>query len=233
MTQVHDSRQPHPAPNAFGPHQAPYQAPPAFGPGPYLPPAPGHGAPVGLGYGRPPAPPRRHTGAIVGSIVAVLVLAGLGVGALFLFGSRQLDTAEAERQIVSITEEQTGVTVTDVSCPVDVELAAGTVTTCTAAVEGQQVTYTVEQTDDEGTVRIDSDQVFVQVADVEANLTEQFATEAGLSVVATCDAGDRTVLVAADGLELTCEASLVDDPGDTGTVTALIDAEGTVTFDAA
>ncbi len=165
-------------------------------------------------------------------IGALVLLAGLGVGALFLFGSQQLDTAEAERQIVSITEEQTGVTVTDVSCPDDVELAAGTVTTCTAVVEGQEVTYTVEQTDDEGNVRIDSDQVFVQLADVETALTEQFATEAGLSVVATCDAGDRTVLVAADGLELTCEASLVDDPSDTGTVTALVDAEGNVTFDA-
>lgn len=234
MTQVHDPRQPHPAPNAFGPHQAPHQAPNAFGPNPYAPPAPGYGAPGGFGQGQPPVPPRKSAlPVILGVIGAIVVLAGLGVGALFLFGSQQLDTAEAERQIVSITEEQTGVTVTDVSCPDDVELAAGTVTTCTAAVEGQEVTYTVEQTDDEGNVRIDGEQVFVQVADVETALTEQFASEAGLSVVATCDAGDRTVLVAADGLELTCEATLVDDPSDTGTVTALIDAEGNVTFDAA
>ncbi|MEX5717467.1 DUF4333 domain-containing protein [Geodermatophilus maliterrae] len=224
MTQVHDPRQPGQPPHAQNP---------------YAQPAPGHGvpngfgAPSGFGYDRPPAPPSRSAlPRVLGVIGAIVVLAGLGVGALFLFGSQQLDTAEAERQIVSITEEQTGVTVTDVSCPDDVELAAGTVTTCTAQVEGQEVTYTVEQTDDEGNVRIDGDQVFVPVADVETALTEQFATEAGLSVVSTCDAGDRTVLVAADGLELTCEASLVDDPSDTGTVTALLDAEGNVTFDA-
>ncbi len=219
MTQIHDPRYGTPNPQGPGP----------YGPPPF--PAPGHGAPGG--HGQPQPAQKKRTGAIVGSIVAVLVLAGLGVGAFFLFGTSYLDTAEAERQIVSITEEQAGVTVTDVSCPEDVELAAGTVTTCTAMVEGQEVGYTVEQTDDEGNVRIDSDQVFVQVADVEATLTDQFATEAGLSVVATCDAGDRTVLVAADGLELTCEATLVDDPSDTGTVTALIDAEGNVTFDAA
>jgi hypothetical protein len=227
MTQVHDPRRPGQpqAPQAYGPD--PYAATP------YAAPAPGYGAPNGFGPGRPPAPRKKSALPTVLAVIGALVLlAGLGVGALLLFGSQQLDTAEAERQIVSITEEQTGVTVTDVSCPDDVELAAGTVTTCTAVVEGQEVTYTVEQTDDEGNVRIDSDQVFVQVTDVETALTEQFATEAGLSVVATCDAGDRTVLVAADGLELTCEASLVDDPSDTGTVTALVDAEGNVTFDA-
>ncbi|MBM7807962.1 hypothetical protein JOD57_003799 [Geodermatophilus bullaregiensis] len=217
MTQVHDPRQP---------GQPPYAQP-------YGVPAPGYGALHGFGHGQPPTQPKRSAlPKILGVIGAVVVLAGLGVGALFLFGSQQLDTAEAERQIVSITEEQTGVTVTDVSCPDDVELAAGTVTTCTAMVEGQEVTYTVEQTDDEGNVRIDGEQVFVPVADVESALTDQFASEAGLSVVSTCDAGERTVLVAADGLELTCEASLVDDPSDTGTVTALIDAEGNVTFDA-
>ncbi|SDC98089.1 protein of unknown function [Geodermatophilus telluris] len=218
MTQIHDPR---------------YGAPNPQGPGPYGPPpfpAPGYGAPGG--FGGPQHRKKSHTGAIVGSIVAVLVVAGLGIGAFFLFSTSYLDTAEAERQIAALTEEQAGVTVTDVSCPEDVELAAGTVTECTAMVEGQEVGYTVEQTDDEGNVRIDSTGVFVQVADVEALLTEQFASEAGLEVTSTCDAGDRSVLVAADGLELTCEAALVDDPTDTGTVTALVDAEGNVTFDA-
>jgi hypothetical protein len=239
MTQVHDPRQPHPAPNAFGPHpaphqahyQAPHQAPHAFGPGPYAPPAPGHGAPVGFGYGRPPAPPKKHTGAIVGSIVAVLVLAGLGVGAFLLFGTKVLDTAEAERQIAAIAQEQAGVTVTDVTCPEDVELAAGTVTTCTASLEGQEVTFTVEQTDDEGNVTIDSDQTYVHVADVEALLTEQFADSTGLEVVAGCDGGDHTVLVAADGLTLDCQVAAADDPSDSAVVTATLDAEGNVTFE--
>ncbi|SFP61343.1 protein of unknown function [Geodermatophilus dictyosporus] len=217
MTQIHDPRYGSPNPQGPGP----------YGPPPF--PAPGYGAPGGYGQ---PQRKKKHTGAIVGSIVAVLVLAGLGVGAFFLFGTSYLDTAEAERQIATLTEEQAGVTVTDVTCPEDVELAAGTVTTCTAMVEGQEVGYTVEQTDDEGNVRIDSTGVFVQVTDVEAALVDEFATSAGLSVDAACDAGDRSVLVAEDGLQLICDVALVDDPTDMGTVTALIDAEGNVTFDA-
>lgn len=215
MTQVHDPRhtaQPY-APQGHGPY-----APPPF-------PAPGFGAPA-------QQPRKKRTGAIVGSILAALVVAGLGIGAFFLFSGQVLDTAEAERQIVALTEEQAGVTVTDVDCPDDVEIAAGTVTTCTASLEGQDVTFTVEQTDDEGNVTIESDQVYVPVTDVEALLTEQFATEAGLTVTSSCDAGERSVLVAADGLQLTCTVALTDDPSDTGTVTADIDAAGNVTFDA-
>jgi cytoskeletal protein RodZ len=220
MTQVHDPR-----------YTAQPQAP--LGHGPYAPPpfpAPGYGAPQGAPFGAPPK--KSRTGAIVGSVVAVLVLAGLGIGAFLLFAPRVLDTAEAEREIASLAQEQAGVTLTDVSCPEDVDLAAGTVTTCTASLEGQDVTFTVEQTDDEGNVTIESDQVYVPVTDVEALLTEQFATEADLTVTSSCDAGERTVLVAADGLQLTCTVALTDDPSDTGTVLANVDAQGNVTFDA-
>jgi len=218
--------------------QNPYAAPtPPQGHGPYAPPpfpGNGYGPGNGNGYGAPagygPPPAKKRTGAIVGSILTVLVLAGLGVGAFFLFGGKVLDTAEAERQIAALTEEQAGVTVTDVSCPDDVELAAGTVTTCTAQVEGQEVTYTVEQTDDEGNVTIAGDAVFVQVADVESALVSQFALDADLSITASCDSGDRSVLVAGEGQQLTCTVALVEDPSQTGEVVAEIDAEGNVTF---
>ncbi|SFO50984.1 protein of unknown function [Geodermatophilus obscurus] len=213
-------------PQGHGPYAPPsFPAPGGFGPG-----GPGFAPGTPNGFGGPPA--KKRTGAVVGSILAALVVAGLGIGAFFLLGGKVLDTAEAERQIVALTEEQAGVTVTDVTCPEDVELAAGTVSTCTAQVEGQEVSYTVEQTDDEGNVTIASEDVFVQVADVEAALVSTFATDAGLDVTASCDADDRTVLVAGDGLQLTCTATLVDDPSDTGEVLADIDAEGNVTFDA-
>ena len=217
------------APQGHGPYAPPsFPAPSGFAPG--GPGGPGFAPGAPNGFGAPPA--KKRTGAIVGSILAALVVAGLGIGAFFLLGGKVLDTAEAERQIVALTEEQAGVTVTDVTCPDDVELAAGTVSTCTAQVEGQEVTYTVEQTDDEGNVTIASEDVFVQVADVEAALVSTFATDAELDVTASCDADDRTVLVAGDGLQLTCTATLVDDPSDTGEVLANIDAEGNVTFDA-
>ena len=222
MTQVHDPRS---TAQQHGPYAPlPFPAPAGYG-GAGFPPA-GPGAPAGYG-----PPPKKRIGAIVGSIVAVLVLAGLGVGAFLLFGTKVLDTAEAERQIAAIAQEQAGVTVTDVTCPGDVELAAGTVTTCTASLEGQEVTFTVEQTDDEGNVTIDSDQTYVHVADVEAALAEQFATSTGLEVVAGCDRGDHTVLVAEDGLTLQCQVAAADDPSDSAVVTATLDAEGNVSFE--
>ena len=229
MTQVQN---PYPPVPPQGQGQGPY-APPQFpapgGYGPGGPGGPGFAPGVPNGYGPPPA--KKRTGAIVGTILTVLVVAGLGIGAFFLLGGKVLDTAEAERQIVALAEEQAGVTVTDVTCPEDVELAAGTVTTCTASLEGQEVTFTVEQTDAEGNVTIASDAVFVPVTDVEAALVSQFAAEAEVDVTASCES-DHSVLVAADGLQLTCTVAAVEDPSDTGEVLANIDAEGNVTFDA-
>jgi len=213
------AQQTYPTPS-FGPTAPQQYGPPAV---PYGPPA--------SGFGQPPAP-RRRTGAIVAAVAAaVLALGGLAVGAVLLFGTTVLDTAEAERQIAAIAEEQAGVTVTDVTCPEDVELAAGTVTTCTASLEGQEVTFTVEQTDDEGNVTIDSDQTYVHVADVEALLAEQVSASAGVEVVTSCDGGDHTVLVAEDGLTLECQVAAADDPSDSAVVTATLDAEGNVSFE--
>src|SRR6185503_13152230 len=69
---------------------------------PFAPQGPHHGQPFGQAYPQsfgpgypppfppaPPAAPRRRTGKIVGLVaVALVLLAGLGVGALFLFGQR-------------------------------------------------------------------------------------------------------------------------------------------------
>ena len=129
----------------------PQLPPPPYGPsgqpaGPFGPP------PAGFGTQQQP-PRRRRTGALVAGIVAaVLAVVGLGIAALFLFGTKLLDTAEAEREIARITEEQVGLAPCDVTCPDDVTLQAGTSTTCTAPLVGQPFSYTVEQTDDEGYV---------------------------------------------------------------------------------
>jgi hypothetical protein len=225
VTQVQN---PYPTPNPQHGQGGPYAPPPFPAPGGHGPGyGPGFAPGAPNGFGAPPA--KKRTGAILGTVLTVLVVAGLGIGAFFLLGGKVLDTAEAERQIVALTEEQAGVTVTDVTCPDDVELAAGTVSTCTAQVEGQEVTFTVEQTDDEGNVTITGEDVFVQVADVEAALVSQLAAE--VDVTASCES-DRSVLVAADGLQLTCTVAAVGDPSDTGEVLANIDAEGNVTFDA-
>jgi len=210
--------------------QQSYPTPP-YGPPapPYAPPAPPYGPPV-FGYGPPPAP-RRRTGAIVAVVVAaVLVLGGLVVGALLLFGTKTLDTAQAERQIAQATEDQAGVAPTDVSCPADVEARAGATFTCSASLDGQPITFTVMQTDGDGNIRMDSDNTFVDVATVEASLDEQLGQAAGVEVVSTCDTGGHAVLVDGVGAPIPCTVTNAGDASDSVAVTATVDEDGAVSY---
>jgi Domain of unknown function (DUF4333) len=201
----------------------------------YGPPAPQYGPPsygTPVGFGQPPAPRRRRTGAIVGAVVAtVLVLGGLAVGALLLFGAKTLDTAEAERQIAQLTEDQAGVAPTGVSCPADIEAEAGATFACSASLEDQPITFTVTQTDDEGNVQISSDNSFVDIATVEAALTEQLSEVAGVDVVSTCDAGGHSVLVDGIGTPISCLVANAGDASDSVEVMATVDESGTVSYE--
>jgi hypothetical protein len=190
---------------------------------------PDYGRPAG---GYPPAPaPRRRTGAVVGGIVAaVVVLGGLVVGALVWFGSSTLDTAEAERQIGQLTADQTGVAPTDVSCPADVEARSGATFTCTASLEHQPISFTVTQTDDEGNVQIDSDNTFVDVDVVEASLDGQVGELAGVTVISTCDTDGHSVLVDAVGTPIPCFVDNAADATDTIEVVATVDESGAVSY---
>jgi hypothetical protein len=205
---------------------------PSFGP-----PAPQYGPPVSpygpppTGFGPPPTP-RRRTGAIIGAVVAaVLVLGGLVVGALLLFGARTLDTADVERQITRLTEDQAGVAPTDVSCPADVEVESGATFACSASLEDQPITFTVTQTDDDGNVRIDSDNTFVDVAVVEASLSEQLGEAAGVEVLSTCDVDGRSVLVDGIGTPISCTVANAEDASDSVEVTATVDEAGAVSYE--
>ncbi len=211
MTQIQD-------PRLAGPHgQQPYGQP--------------QYAPQPFGGFAPPPPPKKRTGLVIGSVAgAVVTLGGLGVGAVLLFGSSTLDTEDAEGQISAQVQEQTGVTPDSVDCASDVELAQGTTSTCTVTLQGQDFDYTLTQLDDEGNVEFTSDAVYVPVTDVEALLADAFADES-LEVDATCDAGERTVLIAAEGLSIPCTVVNTEDSSDSADVTALIDATGTVTFE--
>jgi len=214
-------------------HQT-YPTPPS-GPQQYGPPnsgPPSYGPPAG-GYA--PAPVRRRrTGVIVGGILAgVLVLGGLVVGALVWFGSTTLDTAEAERQIAELTQDQTGVAPTDVSCPADIEAESGATFTCSASLEDQPISFTVTQTDDEGNVQIDSDNTFVDVDVVEASLDEQLGELAGVVVITTCDTDGHSVLVDAVGTPISCFVDNAADATDTIEVLATVDESGAVSYDVA
>src|SRR3954447_8718217 len=125
--------------NPYGAPAGPYGAPGS----PYGPP------PAGFGYPQQPPQPKKNTGKIVGGIVGALVLvAGAVVGALLLFGTKTLDDAKLTDLIATATTNA-GAEASDISCPGDVEVQKGNTFTCTATVDGQQVTYQVTQTDDE------------------------------------------------------------------------------------
>jgi hypothetical protein len=217
----------------------PYAAPPQYGPPPrpqYSPPPVPQAYPPSH-YGPPPilpTPPRkRRTGLIIGAVVGVVVIAGLVVGGLLLFGSKKLDTAEAQRQIAHLTEQQVGVAATGVSCPADVEVATGTTFSCTGQVDGQPVSFTVRETDDKGNVHIDSDNSFVDVAKVEASVAKQVGDEAGVDATATCDASGHKVLVDGVGKPISCTVTNSQDPTDSLDVTATVDDNGDVSWNAA
>ena len=228
---------------APGAPAAPYPAPgPQFAPPP--PPA-GQGLAFGQPqppfgqpqpFGQPPAPERsgRRTGTIIGAIVAaVLVLGGLAVAAVLLFGNSTLDTTAVEDEIVAVTERESGVAPTEVECPGDVTAEAGATFTCTAVLDGQPLSYTISQTDDEGNVRIESDTIFVVVSDVEGIVNEQVGAEAGVEVTTECDADGRSVVVDPAGTTVPCTVTNAGDPTDTLDVIATLDEEGNVTWEAA
>jgi hypothetical protein len=186
--------------------------------------------PSGAASGEPPAP-RRRTGIVLGAVVAaIVVLGGLLGGVLLLFGTTTLDSAEAERQIARLTEEQAGLAPADVACPTGIEAMSGATFACTASLDGQLISFTARQTDDDGTVRIDSDNTFVDVAAVEASLAEQWGEAAGVEVVSTCDAAGHAVLVDGVGTPISCTVTNVEDASDSVEVTATVDETGAVSY---
>jgi hypothetical protein len=196
-------------------------------------PTPSYGPPAtGVGPPQPQPAPRRRTGVVIAATVAaVLVLGGLVVGALLLFGTKTLDTAEAERQIAQLTEDEAGVAPTDVSCPEDIEAQAGATFSCSASLEAQPISFTVTQTDDDGNVQINGENTFVDVAAVEASLNEQWSEAAGVAVVSTCDVDGHSVLVDAVGTPISCTVANAEDASDSVEVAATVDANGAVSYE--
>jgi hypothetical protein len=166
-------------------------------------------------------------------VAGVVVLGVLAVGALLLFGTKTLDTVEAERQITQMTEEQAGVAPTDVSCPAEIEAESGATFTCTASLEDQPMSFTVTQTDDDGNVRVDSDNDFVDIATVEASLDQQWGELTGVDVVSTCDADGHSVLVDGIGAPIPCTVTNALDAADSVEITATVDGSGAVSYEVA
>lgn len=213
---------PPPTPQPPIPHQ---EGAPQYGPLPYGPP------PVPPASYPPPAPPRRRrTGLIIGSIVgAIVVAAGLVVGALVLFGSSSLDTTKLQQEIARLAQDKAGVAATGVSCP-DREIKAGDQFTCTAQLDGQPAKFTVKQQDDKGNVHIQLDDSLVVVPKLEDQLSKQAQSDFGFQITSSCDAGGHSVLIDGVGKPVNCTLTDAEDSSNTLKVVATVDDQGQVSY---
>jgi Domain of unknown function (DUF4333) len=202
-----------PPPGHFGP---PSQPPAGLGPQPMPP--------------YPPAP-RRRTGLIIGIVAAGLaVLVVLAGGALLLFGTKTIDRSSVESEIVRLTQEQAGVAPTDVRCPDDIEAAAGGTFSCTATLDGQPITYSVRQQDDQGNLYIDSAD-FIVISRAEESVSEHvLQVVPDVEVTADCADG-RQILVGGSGTEITCRVTNAADETDYVDVTGTVAEDGSFTWD--
>ena len=188
-----------------------------------------------LTYPAPPAqapqPGRSSAGKIIAIVVAaVVVLGGLAAAALFLLAKPVIDEAKVQAEIVRITRDASGLAPTDVRCPSDVPLKAGNVFTCTAQLDGQQVTYTVKQNDDQGNVHIQSSGLVV-VDKIEKTLAERVTQNTGVTTLGVDCANGKQVVVGGKGTTFPCLVTNTDDPSDTLNVTATVTSDdGTVDF---
>jgi len=178
----------------------------------------------------PPAAPRRSTGKIVGIVAAVLVvLGGLGAGALFLFGPRTVDPESVQKEIVRITQTAVAVAPADVRCPEDITAQAGGTFTCTGTVEQQPVTYNVRQDDDQGHLTITYDRL-IKLAEVESIVGAQVGKDVEVAVDIACEPAGRTVVVNAPGTPIACTATNATDDTDSAKINVTVAADGTPSY---
>ena len=131
-------------------------------------------------------------------VTALVVLAGCAGE------SGQLDTATLETAIPSALVPDAPELVTGVRCPVEISRGVGLATGCTASINGTTVAIRVEQTDDQGSVRVTTDAVLLKVENLADDLAEELARDIGVEVSASC--AGPSVLVPAAGQTLNCTA---------------------------
>ncbi len=141
-----------------------------------------------------------------------------------------LDTAAIAQQISDITTQQTGVTPAGVQCPDRIPTGKGGTVTCSASLEGQPLTYTVTQTDDQGALNIAYTRV-LQVTSVNDQLAAQLTKDVGEQIVAVCGSEGQTVIVNEPGTPISCGAANAANPDRNAPVRVVVDEAGALTYE--
>lgn len=205
-------------------------------PPPHAAPQPPAGLPYPQSFGPgyppvPPAAPQRRTGRIVGVVASVLVLlAGLGAGALFLFGQRTVEPESVKSEIVRITQAAVAVAPTDIQCPTEIKAETGGTFVCTATVDGQPVTYNVRQDDDQGNLTINYDRL-IKMTELEGAVAGLVGKDVEVDVAVACEPAGRIVLVnSTPNTPIACTATNAADATDSAAITVKVAADGTPSY---
>lgn len=135
--------------------------------------------------------------ALAAAVVAVVAACG---------SPARLDGPKAEARIGERLAATYDVEVDAVSCPDDVEVDAGGAFTCEASIgEAGTVSVDVHQTDDEGTLEVESRRAIISTARVEADIAATLADRFERDEVEVTCEGPAVRLEAPDAT-FTCEA---------------------------
>jgi hypothetical protein len=140
-----------------------------------------------------------------------------------------LDETKVAKAVVDTTKKQLGIEPQNVQCPSDVATKQGGAFTCTATLDGQAITYQLNQTDDKGGLTIEHDRVLL-VKDVDEQLAAALTKEVGEQIVAACGKDGQTVIVNAPGAPISCGAANAANPDRNAHVTAKVDKDGNITY---
>lgn len=141
-----------------------------------------------------------------------------------------LDPASVSKEVVLVTQTQTGVAPDGVQCPSDVRFQKGGTFTCSATIEQQPLSYAITQTDDNGGLSIAYTRV-LEIASLNDALSSRLSTDVGENIVAVCGADGQTVLVNEPGTTIRCGAANAVDPTRNAPVLVTVDQAGAISYD--
>jgi hypothetical protein len=116
-----------------------------------------------------------------------------------------------------------------VSCPAGVAIEQGATSTCSAVLDGQQLEFTVTQSDAEGNVDFAASAAVLDVVKLQTQTAQQYGAQKGGTWTADCGAAGRAFLVQPVGASFGC--TFTSDGGDTKPFTVVVkDLDGNITW---
>lgn len=166
----------------------------------------------------------RRAGALGVLLMAIAGACGLGGPA------RVIGTERLQNDLTDAVSEDYGVEALEVTCPEEVEAAAGTTFTCEVEVNKGSLSYEVTQTDADGSLTFSATEAVVPAEVPAAQIVAHYNEQVGKNVEVFCGQREIEVRVAAPGESFVCR--VVDRQGATdGAVVTVTDLDGAFTFE--